>query len=101
MDQKVLMDLLREASNPSCASIRREKIAGAIIFAARQNPENQEVEMREIWGQDLVSNIFWHNLTHLPELFPFFAILCGEREGKAFAGIDWSICESTLAEYAS
>ena len=96
MDQRLITQLLKEASCRDCLPARRQEIAD-IFLAATPEGDNELAP-----GNDIAAGIrtvlmrIWTKATEekpevLPLLFPVFALICGDKTGPHFSRINWEI----------
>jgi hypothetical protein len=109
MEQKIISELLLEASQPDCASSRREEILNTFLSALpcynrESNPEAGDVEHAEeearystinqtlvrLFSQALEAKAY----TKISALFPVFALYCGDRKANCIrATVDWNLVQ--------
>jgi len=90
--------LLQEASKPQCTAIRINEIQMLLEEAVRKNSFPKDQDSFEY----IVSTLFNEGLENLEknpnaliDLFPVFAMLCGNRNQSRVARIDWDILDLT------
>ena len=85
MDQSKIMALLNEAAQPTCTEDRRYSIEHE-LSAALKNGSGFGILFRKIFGDtiDFRPDV-------LPDLFPFFAIVCGDLNGNGISYVNWDI----------
>lgn len=96
MRQQEIMSLLCEAANPSCGLRRtveiRHKLINEIYRDAEDGRSEEEPENIEVVLEKLFLDTLQNKPHLLPMLFPFFAVVCGDREdGFIVADVDWNI----------
>ena len=100
MQQNRIKELLAEASSPDCNDTRVDAIQ---VELSQATAAMEEDGTYSIAGEKGAANFVLSGLFHstqanrrekLPDLFPVFALLCGDREpGHMTADIDWSLVE--------
>ncbi len=91
LPQGRILDLLIEASNPNCTWMRRIKIQNILGHAIVDDSAREGISL-------VLDGLYVKTLKNRPvklvELFPFFALVCGERdENSRVAKIDWNLEE--------
>jgi hypothetical protein len=98
MKQKLIAKLLEEASE----SLERAKeVYGELSLEVKKfSDQNHGYDISHVFG-----SVFWQTLnrdpTKLIQLFPFVAVVCGDREteNNFMADIDWTaISDSAITE---
>ena len=104
MRQERIIELLTEAARQDCPNARTIEILNELLLAvAARNPRYRGTGLVDTVVENeramLISKVFagtWMSPQRdtLPNLFPFFATVCGDLEGgEATAKIDWSVVE--------
>ncbi len=107
MKQKRIMELLLEASHPSCSEKRIDRIGYGLAAAVRCKKATEHFTAGDIrMCERVVGMVF--NLTHLagekdqrhclPGLFPLFAKLCGDNR-ESFSSMDGTIGLTPFPNY--
>lgn len=100
MEQRKLKELLEEAAKPECTWQRRNEIQcllGAATPAMRDDGV-YEIEGRGAGMHTVLEHLYVDTIKNkpeiLPSLFPFFAVICGDRDKEMIvAEIDWSLVQ--------
>jgi len=108
MEQKKIMELLKEAADENCVKERRDEIREEFTKAAREVsypigtpseelidslsvnrhqilPVIQEAYEMVVWDM-FQETVLWHDPSYLPKLFPVFAAICGDRPKLGVGG---------------
>ncbi len=106
MQQKRILELLQEASQPNCTLARANQIElelreGCPKHVDQENPrggerENGYEEGRCDGHDEVINSLFVDTFEKrrelLPSLFPLFAMICGDKDDNMMrADIDWSL----------
>ena len=99
MRQKEVKALLEEAAKPGCSWQRRTEIQCQLCEATAAMGKNgvYKIKGRKAAFHMLLNDLYMDTLNNrpdlLPTLFPFFAVICGDRkEGYIVADhVDWGI----------
>ena len=101
MDQKALLFLLKEASEPECPAERIIDIAISLKGQIKRDDSddsdsiNTRYEGMCLVFEALFNKTLDNNPGYLPKLFPVFALLCGDKEDDMLvAKIDWTVLSS-------
>lgn len=101
MDQKQILSLLQEAASADCTNLRLNQIQSAFGRATTTFIKEGVYETKGLTaGIGLVMDHLFegtveHDRVLLPNLFPVFAAICGDRDkGSYLAAIDWSVAEN-------
>lgn len=115
MKQTEILDLLREAAEPECTEDRAIQILTQFKIACEaQDDMRKDAEGDAMAGfdppmgqclsavgqyMDFLEALFFqalHGYRHaLPDLFPVFAMICGDYDGRdIFCGVDWSLFQA-------
>ena len=86
MSQVEILAELHRASSPGCGDLERDEVCNRLVAATSGR----------LWAAFAVSELFTGCIAHqpekLPELFPAFALLCGDHNpGGLYPSIDWSL----------
>jgi len=99
MDQLKIKGLLVEAARSDCPNALREEIERKLFFASPGGDDDLAGRDDLRAGMRTVLMRLWTKTSesrpdYLPKLFPFFALLCGDRsDGDHFARIDWYLLD--------
>lgn len=93
MDQEKIKKLLHASSFADCSKEQRrevlEEFLQAIPVDARRHDKSGERD------RAFLEKLYWETAETLPALFPYlfpvFSMLCGQRNVKGFAQVDWSV----------
>lgn len=105
MEQEKILELLKEAARISCTTNRRNNIQNELReeFSMIMNncdrvdhPDRVSCEGGRGAGMMLLLDMLYIDTVHhrpeaLPALFPFFAMICGDRTYLMTADVDWSL----------
>lgn len=98
MNQKILMALLQEASDPNCHFHRKNQIQCELKNGMDKKGSSETTfdegkrEGLELVMGKLYNDVLDNRPDLLPSLFPVFAILCGDREPHTICSdADWSL----------
>jgi hypothetical protein len=94
VQQSEIKTLLAELAQETCSFDRHQEISKMFYDAAKRRPApdspNDDTSMLFVAMLNKLLRVV--NSKHLPGLFPFFAMICGERDGLlTFAEIDWDL----------
>lgn len=94
MRQAEIKDLLTELAQDNCSFERHQEISKMFYEAAKRRPapDSTNDDTSALLAMMLNRLLRIANKKHLPGLFPFFAMLCGDRSGfDTLAEIDWNL----------
>lgn len=99
MDPSKIMRLLHAASFDDCTRQQHREILNQFLQAIPVDPQRHD--KRGERDRELLEKLYWEIAHHapalLPEYFPLFATLCGKRNMKGFATIDWPAWQNRSA----
>lgn len=97
MKQQKVKELLEEAAKSDCTWQRRTDIQCLLRAATAAGKSGKYKSSRSVSGLLVALDTLYVQTIEnkpeiLPSLFPFFAIVCGDREEEMiYANVDWSL----------